>query len=64
MIIHCANLRLELALKDAVKQFQPFREIDSRDRAAIGLGELYPPTFFKDWSKTLQILDIPLRDLK
>ena len=29
VIIHCANHRLELALKDGVKQFQPFREIDS-----------------------------------
>ena len=29
VIIHRANYRLELALKDAVKQFQPFREIDS-----------------------------------
>ena len=28
VMIHCANHRLELVLKDAVKQFQPFREID------------------------------------
>ena len=35
----------------------------ARDRAAIGLGGLQPPLFFKDRSKTLRILNITLTDL-